>query len=174
MISLLQRFIKDLRGVAAVEFALIAPVMLVMLIGTIELSNYMMAARRADAAAYTAADLISQETDITTSDLDEIFQASRLIMSPFNDTDLALGAASVRYDNSTGNPTEDWSGSYNGGSVNNAATLATGMGSAGESVIIVTATYAYTPILGIILSGTYTLSETIITRPRYINYVGFY
>jgi len=48
------------------------------------------------------------------------------------------------------------------------------MGSAGESVIIVSATFAYTPLLSVVLSGTYTLSDTAITRPRYVDYVGLY
>ncbi len=150
MVPFPHRFIKDIGGIAAVEFALIVPVMLVMLTGTMELSNYMMAARRVGGAAHAAAALISQETDLTSSELSEIFQAARLIMEPFDDTDLTLGAVSVRYDDDTGDPTEDWSGNYNGGSVSNATTLATGLGSAGESVIIVTATFAYTPVLAIV------------------------
>ena len=53
-------------------------------------------------------------------------------------------------------------------------TVATGMGAAGESVIIVTATFSYTPVLSFVLSGTYTLTETAVTRPRYLDYVGLY
>jgi len=174
MVQVLSRFLKDLRGSAAVEFALIAPVMVVMLTGIAEISNLMMAERRLSGAAHAAADLISQETDLTSAELSEIFQASRLIMDPFDDTNLTLGAVSVRYDDTTGDPAEDWNGNYNSGSVSNATTLATGLGSAGESVIIVTGTFTYTPILSAVLSGPFTLSETAIVRPRYIDYVGLY
>jgi len=84
------------------------------------------------------ADLISQETDLTSSELSVLFQVAAHIMDPFDSADLTLGAASVRYD-SSGDPYLDWSGSYNSGSVSNPTTVGTGLGSAGESVIIVTA-----------------------------------
>ncbi len=170
----LHRFIKDVRGVAAIEFALIAPLMVTMLAGTVELSNYMMALRRVSAAAHASADLIAQETDITSVQLSEIFLASRLIMEPFDDSSLTLGAVSVRYDDPSGNPSEDWNGNYNGGSVSNPTTRAAGLGNAGESVIIVSATYAYTPMLGIILTGSINITDVAITRPRYADYVGLY
>ncbi len=174
MLLVLNKFFKDCRGVAAMEFALTAPFLALMLLGVAELNNYITAVRKVSAAAYTAADLIAQETDMTSSELSELFQASRLVIHPLDDTDLTLGASSVRYDDTTGDPSVDWTGSYNGGSVSGATTLATGLGSAGESVIIVTATYTYTPIYSLLLSGTLTLTETSITRPRYLDYVGLY
>ena len=173
MYSILKRFTKNTNGVAAVEFALVAPILLSLLVGIAELSNYMMAARRVTAAAHTAADLIAQETDITTAELSEIFQASRLVMAPFDEDNLSLGATSIRFDDS-GDASEDWNGNYNGGSVTNASGLATGLGSPGKSVIIVSATYSYTPLLNLVLSGTYTFNENAILRPRYIDYVGLY
>jgi Flp pilus assembly protein TadG len=169
-----RHFIKDTKGVAAVEFALTAPIMIVLLFGVSEMSDFVTAQRKVSAAAHTAADLISQETDLTSAELSELFQASRLVMDPLDDSYLTLAAASVRYDDSTGIPSEDWTGSYNGGAVSNSTTTATGLGAAGESVIIVYATYSYTPSFSLVLSGTYTLSETAITRPRYISYVGLY
>jgi len=174
MLFVLKNLREDCRGVVAIEFALMAPVLVIMLLGVTELNNYMMAARKVGQAAFTAADLISQETDISSSELSELFQASRLVMHPLDDTNLTLGAASVRYDDDTGDPTVDWTDTYNGGSVSNPTTVATGMGSAGESVIIVTATYNYSPLFSLIMSGTYSLSETSIARPRYIDYVGLY
>lgn len=171
---LLKRFNSDSKGIAAVEFALTAPLMIVLLFGVSELSDYVTAQRKVSAAAHTAADLIAQETDLTSAELSELFHASRLVMDPLDDSNLTLGAASVRYDDDTGDPSEDWTGSYNGGSVSNSTTTAAGLGAAGESVIVVYATYTYTPSFSLALSGTYTLSETAITRPRYIDYVGLY
>ncbi|MEG3617952.1 TadE/TadG family type IV pilus assembly protein [Magnetovibrio sp. PR-2] len=174
MITFFKRFWSDNRGVAAIEFALTAPFMCVVLLGVAELNNYMTAARKTAAAAFTAADLIAQETDITSSNLSELLLASRKVIHPLDDTNLTLGVSSVRFDDTTGDPSVDWTGNYNSGSVSGATTLATGMGDAGESVIIVTAHYTYTPLFSLVMSGTYTLEETAITRPRYIDYVGLY
>ena len=164
----------DQKGVAAIEFALTAPVLAVLMIGVVDVSNYISAVRKVTSAAHTAADLISQETDLTSSELSELFEASRLVIDPLDDTSLTLGAASVRFDDDTGDPGEDWTGSYNSGSVSNSEGLATDLGNAGESVIIVTATYTFTPTFSLVLTGTYNIEETAITRPRYINYVGLY
>lgn len=174
MVRLWGRLIGNARGVVAIEFALILPVMVVMLTGLIELSYLMMAERRVSGAAHSTADLIAQATDLNTSDLNDLFTAAALVMAPFDTADLKIGVSSVRFDDTTGNPSEDWNGAYNAGSVSNPTTLATGMGEAGSSVIIVTASYTYTPVLNAVLSGPYTLSETAITRPRYLPYVGFY
>lgn len=168
------RFFGNARGVVAIEFALILPVMVVMLTGLIELSYLMMAERRVSGAAHSTADLIAQETDVNSTGLSDIFSAAALIIAPFDTINLKIGVSSVRFDDTNGTPSQDWSGAYNAGAVSNPTTLATGMGEAGSSVIIVTATYTYTPVLSAVLSGPYALSETAITRPRYLPYVGFY
>ncbi|MFP6744553.1 MAG: TadE/TadG family type IV pilus assembly protein [Alphaproteobacteria bacterium] len=168
------RFIKNLRGVVAIEFALIVPVMLIILTGIIELSNYMMAARRVTGAAYAAADLISQETDLNIAGFIEILEVTQLIMAPFDTTKLSFGVASVRYDDDTGEADLKWEARINGGTVDEAESLASGLGDAGESVIIVSTKFAYTPLFNIVFSGSYTLSDTAITRPRYIDYIGVF
>jgi Flp pilus assembly protein TadG len=170
----LKRFLGNARGAAAIEFALILPVMVTMLTGLIELSYLMMAERRVSNAAHSTANLIAQETDVTSSDLTDIFSAASLIMAPFSTSTLKIGVSSVRFDDTTGAPSQDWSSSYNAGSVTNPTTLATNMGEAGSSVIIVTTSYSYTPIMSAILTGPFALSETAIVRPRYLDYVGYY
>jgi len=60
----LQRFHKSEDGVSAIEFAFILPVMVVMFLGVVEVSNYVMAARRVASVASTAADLVAQDTFI--------------------------------------------------------------------------------------------------------------
>lgn len=171
---LIRRLLRDRRGVAAVEFALIAPVMLLMLSGIIELSNLLMAERRVLEAGNSVADLIGQSTDLSTSDLNDIYSAAAQVMSPFPSASLKIGVASVRYDDTTGVPYLSWSGSYNSGSVSNPTTMATGLGEAGESVIVVVVSYTYTPVLNTIIPASFTLSETTYVRPRNLAYVGKY
>lgn len=50
-------FARDPRGMVAVEFALIIPVMITLYFGTVETTNAMTAARRVTIVAQTAADL---------------------------------------------------------------------------------------------------------------------
>lgn len=63
MLSLLRRFRKDNKGVAAVEMALTFPVFLVFFYATAEWSHYNMQERRAKMAVDFAAEYMSRDTD---------------------------------------------------------------------------------------------------------------
>lgn len=170
----LARFTKDERGLAAVEFAAIAPVLAILILGVVELSNFMSAQRRVIEAAHVCADLISQEADVSSADLADMVNASRYVLQPFDDTDLTVGIASVRFDEDSGSAYQDWSYSYNGGTVSNAVSQATDMGDPGDSVIIVEAGFTYRPILSAIFDGLVTIEEVGLARPRALSYVGKY
>ena len=159
-------------GVAAVEFALVLPVLLLILMGVIELSNVLMVERKLLNSMQSVADLIGQSTDVTDSDLDDIFIAGQLVMNPYSTSGLSIGVASVRFDDTTGNPTLDWSDGLNGGSVANALTLAVGRGEAGASIVIVSGSYTYTPLSSLIIpTTTMSLTETSYVRPRTVDYI---
>lgn len=164
-------FWENERGIVAVEFALVLPALLLILLGTIEFSHVMTVERKLLNSAHTVADLLGQQTNVTDSDLDDLFIAGQLTISPFDTTNLQIGVASVRFDDTTGDPTLDWSDGWNGGEVQNPTTLADGRGDAGDSIIIVVSTYSYTPINSLIIPSTLTLTETTYVRPRTVDYV---
>ncbi len=134
----------------------------------------MMAARRVTGAAYTAADLIAQETDMNLAGFIEILEVTQLIIEPFDATKLTMGAVSVRYDDDTGEAYQDWHAHFRGGSVDEPESLASELGDAGESVIIVSTHFSYTPMFNIIFPGSITLRDTAITRPRYLDFIGVF
>ena len=68
------RFHRDVRGMAAVEFAIIVPLMLTVFFGTIEVSNGVTIDRKLTLAARTLSDLISQGAKATDLDLDNAFE----------------------------------------------------------------------------------------------------
>lgn len=167
------RLLRDTSGAVAVEFALILPILIVMIMGTIEITNLVTAQRKVLAAAQTISDLISQETDVTSAQLDDLISAGKMVVRPMNTALLSVGVASVRFD-AASSPSVDWTHSLAGGSVSNATTLATPLAQANSSVIIVYASFNYTPVTGTLVIGNKTLSETSITRPRTVSYVGMY
>lgn len=165
------RFAHNERGVAATEFAMVLPFLLLLLMGIIEFSNVMSVERKLLNAMQSAADLIGQKTDVTDADLAEIYMAAQLTMSPYSTTPLTIGIASVRFDDSTGAPTLDWTDGWNGGLIVNPTTLAVGHGEAGASILIVSGVYTYTPIAELIIPTTLTLEEVSYMRPRKVDYV---
>ena len=171
MIRLVRHIIADRRGNATVDFAFLLPIMLMLFIGVVEVTNLLSLDRKVVAAAQTVADLVTQRREVSDAQLNDILTASDLIFDPFPTAASTVGIAAVRYDADTGTPAVDWTKSKNGGSVPDAVTLATGLGTPGEGVVVVRVTYNYTPVFFDFIMGATTISETSILRPRRSAYV---
>lgn len=154
-----------------VEFAFLLPIMLMLLIGVVEVTNVLRLDRKVVAAAQTAADLVSQRREVDDAQLNDIFKAAELIFDPYPAAAHSIGIVGVRYDADSGEPEVDWSKSKNGGSVSDALEVAVGLGQPGEGVVVVRVSYSYTPVFfDFVLSAT-DIEETAVLRPRRSSYV---
>lgn len=77
-------FARSRQGVAAVEFALIAPLLLCMYLLTMEVSQAIEANKKIGRAGSMVADLITQQSEVTPTDLDAIMQIGSAILQPYN------------------------------------------------------------------------------------------
>jgi Flp pilus assembly pilin Flp len=80
----LRRFHRDGDGVAAIEFAFIAPIMLMMLIGIVDISNAVSQNWRLSQLNRTLADLTSQFSTVDWNQSQSIFGAAAATMSPYS------------------------------------------------------------------------------------------
>lgn len=80
------RMCADRSGIAATEFAVIVPVMLVMYFGTVEFSSGVAVDRKVTIMARTLSDLTSQSKSVSATDLTGFFAASKGIMTPYSST----------------------------------------------------------------------------------------
>ena len=87
--------VADCRGIAATEFAVIVPIMLVMFFGTIEFSSGVAVDRKVTLVARTLSDLTSQsppsspnsvKSAVDDSYLQNVFTASIAILQPYSST----------------------------------------------------------------------------------------
>src|SRR5262245_8939360 len=76
-------FWRDCRGAIAVEFAVVAPVLVALMVGTFEVTRYVLLHQKLDRMAVAASDLVSQGETITNAQLADIFTATGLIAEPF-------------------------------------------------------------------------------------------
>ena len=184
MRRLLVRWQKDPRGVAAVEFALLLPMMSVMFIGAVELSQVITVNRRVDQASSATADLVARaETQISQSDITDIMKAGSYVLLPYSQNPLKIVVRNITTSPSdASNAKQSWSCSFNGtGSTltcacsSTAYTLPAGLVGTNDSVVISETTYDYKPLVfdyfmnkggGASSTGTYTLSETTYLKPR--------
>jgi Flp pilus assembly protein TadG len=171
MMNAIRHILHDERGSALVDFAFLLPIMLMLLIGLVEVTNLLSLDRKVVASALTTADLVTQRRDVSDAQLNDVLRAAELILEPYPTAPHSVGIVGVRFDSDTGNPAVDWTKSKNGGSVSDALTLAQGMGAPGEGIVIVRVAYDYSPVFfDFILSAT-SIEETAILRPRRSSYV---
>ncbi|RWF56479.1 MAG: pilus assembly protein [Mesorhizobium sp.] len=78
------RFCSDRRGVAAVEFAFIVPVLLIMYFMTMEASQAIETSKKVSRIGSMVADLVTQQQTITAADLDAIMQIGNSTLQPYN------------------------------------------------------------------------------------------
>jgi Flp pilus assembly protein TadG len=170
----------DRRGVSAVEFALIAPVMIGMLFGSADLSLALMADRKVTLAVSTVSDLVAQDDEVNCAELDRIYAAATAILAPFSTTPATLRVTMVN-DNS-GTPRAVWSDTAEFGAVGTCnptpnavvnASLTTHdarlrqLVTSTNGVIMGEISYAYpSNLTNMIGSGSITMSETFFLRPR--------
>jgi Flp pilus assembly protein TadG len=165
---MLRRLRKDQRGVAAIEFALIAPVAILLYCGFAELTMAMMAERRAAHAASVVADLVSQSTQVTNAQMTDIFNVGNSILYPFPSTPLLLRVSSITAD-VNGVPKVTWSVGHGLGALTGGATVSgfpPNLLVAGDSVIKADVQYAYTSPLRMTLPNALSFSDTFYLKPR--------
>jgi Flp pilus assembly protein TadG len=159
-------FARERTGLAAIEFAFVAPVMLLMFCGVFEVSQAIILYMKVIDAADTISDLVSQQKQVAPSDLSNYWIAGKMVMSPSPGSGLGVSIASVTFD-SNDKPVVAWQVTRGSATDMTDLTSATvGLGAAGESVIVAQTDYTYTSLLQYVMKGRLTLSSRVFTRPR--------
>lgn len=166
-ISFLFRFQRDRRGVSALEFALVAPVLLAMYLGAAQLTMALNADRKVTGAATAVADLVTQDDVITNGELADIYAAGDAILFPNNPTDLNFRITSVRMD-VDGDIFVDWSEARGAAPMTtaNLPALPDGLLAPMNSIIMVEANYPFQGPFPSESGPLMTLSDTAYLRPR--------
>lgn len=92
---LARRFARQDRGVAAVEFAFLLPVMIALYAGTADVSRGLAIHWKMVSLSRTLADLTSQSIEITNQGMTDIFRASRSVLAPYDGLAPRMMVASV-------------------------------------------------------------------------------
>jgi len=160
-------FARDTGGIAAVEFAMLLPLMLALWLGAVELSQGIAADRKATLATRTIADLVSQVTTVNNTDMTNSLNAASAVMAPFSVGNLKVTVSSVTIDGN-GKATIAWSDTLNGTAraKGSTVTLPAALNVPNTSLIWSEVQYAYKPTIGYIVSGTINLKDQIFMRPR--------
>ena len=165
-VSKIRDFVEDCHGLAALEFAFIAPLMIVIYVGTVEISQVLTLDRRVTAIASATSDLIAQEEEMDQALLEDIFSASRHMIVPYDPASVSIVVTSALADPNTGKIKVGWSRASSGGEKRKQVTVPDGLVARGESVILTDVSYSYTPIIGHIIPQGFTIRDRIYVKPR--------
>lgn len=188
-----RKFSTDADAVAATEFAIVVPFMLVLLVGGIEIGDGMAINVKVSATAHSVADMVTQNTALSTTSMQNILTGATAIIAPYpvSNNQLLVTVSEISSD-ANGNLTLQWSQSFDGssfgpgrpglgsstsppyGPLTAPASLNGTAGNANNpndqndqvSFIVSEVSYAYTPNLGYTISGTVNLADSYWLFPR--------
>jgi Flp pilus assembly protein TadG len=169
------RLARDNRGNAAVEFAVIVPLMLVMFFGTVEFSSAVAVNRKISMVTQALADLASRYTTVNDTDMTNFNKIGDAMLTPYSATPLLATITEVYIDPTTGVARAQWSKGDaprgTGTTVPVPANLIAKDSSnniiANQYLIFTETSYLYKPAVGYVMGiAGVTLSDKTYMRPR--------
>jgi Flp pilus assembly protein TadG len=180
MINLARRFIASRRGVAAIEFAIIAPMLLVMLIETYDIGNAIAVYMKVRSATFALASITNTYATGTygmqTADMSDTMTKVSQVLAPYSSSPGTFTVTQIKA-TSASNAKVSWSYSLNG-TAYTAGTTWTKLpsqlkGASNNScnsypcyLIYAEVSYSYTPFLFSTFMSTFTLGDNIYVTPR--------
>lgn len=174
--SLKHRFGGCERGLAALEFAMVAPFMIILLLGGFELSRFLLVQQKAEKTAFSIADVTAQYAPDEGPDIDEVFAAVDHIMKPHSfQADGLVILTSVFNEEGSEQTKVRWQCDNGGalqetsriGDVDDAAHLpADFLLDDKDNVIITEVFYRFRPLFSTIFTQPFVIYRTAMFRPR--------
>lgn len=171
-------------GIAAIEFALIMPVMALIYVGFVVLTTGVAINRKVSIMAHTLADLTARVQAVSDNERDLVFSAVQAVLAPYVSASAILVLSSI-YVDGNGNATVVWSDANKSGAALTRGSrytfsaAAAGMAIRNSSLIIGDVTYPYADSWADVLrslgfpirafrNGVLTMRETRSMTPRLV------
>jgi Flp pilus assembly protein TadG len=179
--QLLRRFPRDRRGVAAVEFAFVLPLMVLLYLGCVATTMAVTTDRKLTLLARSLGDIVAQDTAITAAEMGDVWNAARAVMTPYSSalTILSMRVSSIKI-KADGKACVEWSDSPNSAFKRVAGADVTTFVPAdlripSSYLIVSEVEYKYDPVVGDdITGGIITLKDKLFLRPRQSTQVTHY
>jgi Flp pilus assembly protein TadG len=173
--SVIRRFVASRRAVAAIEFAMVVPILLLMLLASFDAGTGIAIYMKVRSAAYTLAAITNQYPTIQTADMTTITSATAKVLAPYSSAPAVVVISQIKATTAT-QATVSWSYSPTTGSAltqgaaysNLPANFAqnTCGGTYPCYMIFAQVQYSYSPSFGYFMTGPITLSDSLYATPR--------
>lgn len=165
----LRAFLKDKRGVSAVEFALVAPILVTAYLGMTELTLGMIASRHTSHLAATIGDLASQSDTLTDANISDLWAIGASMLQPFaTGTSLKIRLTEVTM-NTSNQAVVQWSDASNMAAYTKnqiISGITTSQVAVGSYLVMTEVEYDYNSPIGNFLPGTTAMKDTFYHHPR--------
>jgi Flp pilus assembly protein TadG len=172
LIRILRRFARENKGVAALEFAIIAPLLMVpLLLGSVDLIDVMGANKRAQNAAASLADVVARDTEISNAEISGLWAGLNILMYPNTPGAMEIRISSISIVNAS-TARVVWSEGHGGMSARQAGTtvaLDSRMMTVGTSIIMVESVYKYDAPLGFLFQNQVRMTHNAYRRSRLVD-----
>jgi Flp pilus assembly protein TadG len=162
------RALHDRRGVAAIEFALVLPMLLFVGLGGYALTDACSTYRKLTDTTVEAANVAAQYTTMQAADAQSVMAATAQIMTPYSTANLKMVLSVITTDASS-TATVLWSQPYQGGTqlIKNAPfALPANLAQPSTSYVLVQSNYTFIPLTGSGLKGSIPMQDQLIILPR--------
>ena len=161
-------------GIAAVEFSLILPILLVLWIGGVEVTGALSVDRRLNNLASSIGDLVARSKTVTYSDVNNILDIAPGAMFPYAETGLWMRVSAVWID-SGGVAKVVWSRAEGttayGDNTTVTSVVPAALRVADTELIMAEVNYLYKPAVGYVITGNLTLQDRMFFVPRLVDRV---
>lgn len=166
----LRRFSAAKKGLAALEFAIIAPMMIFLLFGSVDLIDVLGANKRAQNAAASIADVVARDTEVSNAEIAGLWEALDILMFPNAGQSMQMRVTSVRIVNSS-TARVVWSEGrgMTPRTTNSTVSLPGAMMTPGTSVIMTESEFPYETPLGFLIAAPTTLRHEAYRRSRLVD-----
>jgi len=165
-----RKFRRDEDGIAAIEFAIIAPIMIAMYFGLAEIASAISVDRRISHGTNVAGDMATQQPEIRDADIEEVVAASLRVMNIPDIGNVSMDIESFILPDDSSPPESRGRIRVNnaGGSFTSfdASTLDTKILNANSGVVVTRTNYKYTPLKLKYFDSEIKLKETFLLKPR--------
>lgn len=175
--NIVRRFGASTRGVAAIEFAMIAPILAVMFLASLDGGRAIATYMKTRAVTFAVAAITNQYSTIQASDMTSIVGAASKIMAPYTTTTtnpvITISQITI---NSKGKATISWSYSQGGTARAQGSSItlpATALVVNSSYLILAEVSYTFTPVFGLFTPGTLTFSDNLYVTPRISNCINY-
>ncbi len=96
--NLSSRFLGDRSGAAAIEFAFIAPLLITMYLGTMEISQGVEINKKVARSSGVIGDIVGQNADLTKEELKDLIAIGKAMLQPYNRSEPTITISAISID----------------------------------------------------------------------------